>query len=47
MYGSDHGMEVMSESSDDEEEEEILQSPEGRAVSPKACPKMSKYLTLE
>ncbi len=45
MYGSDHGMETVSESSDEENEAEILQSPEGRLVSAWTLPTKSDDLT--
>jgi len=45
MYGLDHGMETVSESSDEENEAEILQSPEGRLVSAWTLPTKSDDLT--
>src|SRR6266702_3620107 len=47
MYGSDHGMETVSESSDEESEAKILQSPEGRPVSVWTLPAKSDDLTSE
>jgi hypothetical protein len=47
MYGSDHGMEIVSESSENEEVVKILEGPEERVVSAGACPIMSDNLTLE
>ncbi len=45
MYGSDHGMETVSESLDEENEAKILQSPEGRLVSAWTLPTKSDDLT--
>jgi hypothetical protein len=47
MYGSDNGMEIVSESSDDEEEVDIAQSQEDSTVSAWVCLIMSKDLISE
>jgi hypothetical protein len=46
MYGSDHGMEIVSESPDDEEEGEISPLSENATVSGKACLIMSEDLIM-
>jgi hypothetical protein len=46
MYGSDHGMDIVSELSENEEVAEILEGPEERVVSAGECPIMSEDLTL-
>jgi hypothetical protein len=47
MYGSDHVVEFVCESSDDGKEEESSHSSENEAVSLRACPIMSTQLTAE
>jgi hypothetical protein len=45
MYGSDHGMDIVSEASENEEVAKILEGPEEIVVSAGECPIMSEDLT--
>jgi hypothetical protein len=47
MYGSDHLMEFVCESSDDGKEGELSHSSENETVSLRACPIMFTNLTAE